>query len=581
MVVLSAERVSRLARLVLGSLMLLPGALGFGLALWYPTLHTLALSLQAAPLGRPTMWAGLANYARLVADPAYRAAAGHGLLVALVRIAALALPAAAGWLWSRERGALRLSAGLALGLPLGLSAPVALALLWPLAARRVPWLTGLAFEGDQALPAYLGLECLASLGLGGTLTAAALLVAHSRRARWGTLGLAALLAASSGLDSFTLPFVATGGGPHGATLTPALSTFRTAFLGLQLGQAAAQASVLLAACLGLGLAFAFAGERLGLCLAPITVRSAGLHLDPAGYEPPKPERNESEPSGILCGLGSARARRAVGALRGALARAAEVTALALLVVPFLLVYAWSAGLACYPVGQPLARAMGELLPGLALINGTLAPLLTTLVVGLPAAYLAALSLSLVRPFGARGSRLAAMALVASGFVPPVVVGIGILGAVRAAGLYGSPPAAGLPFVACPAAFYVLKLYFDGQAPLIDKAHDAGQPTAAAFIELAFRPSLAVAAIAGAAALLLQGQSLLWPLLILAQRDYFPLSLRLAVLQNALAPEPAALGAGCWLVLTAWGSAVLLAWGPLQAWALQRFRVICTRGGSLL
>ena len=715
---LAREKVSRIARLAVGSLLLLPAVLGFGLALGYPALRTLALSLQTAVLGRPGQWADLANYARLAADPVLGAALGHSLLVIAARLAGLALPALAGWLLSRAHPAARLAAGLALGLPLALSAPAAWALLWPLAAKRVPWLQALAFgTGSRALCVYLGLEALAFLGLGGALTAAALLVARGRRARMGVLGLAALLTAASGLASFTLPFVATGGGPNGATLTPPLLAFRTAFQARQLGPAAAQATLLLAASLGLGLAFGLVSERLGLRLVAAGATAAvfpspsqGSAADRATTTPspsegegrgegapararpeadratttpspsegegrgegapararPEPDRatttpspsevegrgegetshrrptgDSSEPlparpkarhavaspltlalsplaaaaaargereqvrlsapeprahergSHVMVALRSllpsprARGRGAGGEgtsplpggiLHRSLARLAVVLALALIILPFLLAYLWCSGLACHPSGAPLAQAAAELLPGLSLLNGTLAPLLATLGVGLPSAYLAALSLSLVQPFGRRGSRAASLALLALGFVPPVAVATGLFEAVRAGSLYDSPLTPALPYLACPAAFYILTLYFDGIAPLLDKARLAGQPAAGAFLQLAFRPSLGIAALGGAMSLLFQGQSLLWPLLVLAQRDYLPLSLRLAVLQNALAQQPAVLGAGCWLVLTAWGIAILLAWLPLQALVLPRLELASQQSG---
>jgi ABC-type sugar transport system permease subunit/ABC-type glycerol-3-phosphate transport system permease component len=538
MLSVARARTAVVARLCAGTLLLLPALLAFGLTLGYPALRTLALSLQSAAPGRAGHWAGLANYAGLTADPTFARALAHSLLVALVRVAALLLPAALAGLWRGERRSTRLLVHLALGVPLALSAPVALALVWVLAGRRVPGLERLTLEGGRPLASSLGLELLAFLGLGGALAATALLLARPGRARRGVLGLAALLAAASGLDSFTLPFTATGGTP----LTLPLHAFRSAFLGLQLGPAAAQASIQTALSLGLGLAFARLGER--------------LRLRPAGADEPH----------ALCG------ERPLRALAPIVRRALGAAALALFLLPFLLAYLWSAGLAGHPSGQPLARALDELLPGLSLINGIPLPVMTTLLYGLPAAYLAALSLSLVRPFGRRGSRAAYLALLAAGFVPPVASAIGLYDGVRAVGLYNNPAGAVLPFLANPAALCILKLYFDGQAPLLEKVRRAGQPVATAFVELALRPSLGVAALAGAVSLLLAGQSLLWPLLVLAQRDFFPLSLRLAVLQGALAGEPAALGAGCWLLLTVWGAATLLAWWPLQVWLAGRFEI---------
>lgn len=570
---LARAQVDRVARFVAGTLLLVPALLAFALALWGPALRTLGLSLQAAVLGRPSHLAGLANYRQLAADAVFAAALGRSLLVALVRVTALAMPAVLAGLCSCASPRGHRPGRVALAVPAGLSAPVALALLWRLAGRQVPCLQRLDLTDPAvALPSYLGLEGVAFLGLGGALAAAALLSARDPRSRRGVLWLAAIAAAASGLDSFTLPFTATGGGPSGATLTLPLHAFRTAFLRLRLGEAAAQASLPLLASLALGLAFAALSDRLGLRLA-----LAG-------------EARRHEPQSTQTGMGSGEPEEELRSTRrvrtnGATLKSLRVLCskglLALYLAPFLLAYLWSMGQAFHPVGGSLASAAEVLMPGLSLLNSTLAPLLGTLCIGLPAAYLAALSLSLLHPFGRRGSRIVHLLLVAGGFVPTVAAGIGLYDGVRAAGLYNSPLAPALPFAANAPALYLLKLYFDGQAPLLAKATGAGQPALAAFFQLAFRPSLRVAGAAGAVSLFLAGRSLLWPLLVLAQRDLMPLSLRLAVMQNGLAGERGALGAGCWLLLTAWGAGTLLAWCLLVAPFLQRFEVVAEAEGALL
>jgi len=574
---LARVQVDRVARFVAGTLLLMPALVAFALTLWAPALRTLALSLQAAPLSRPAHFAGLANYARMAADPTFATALEHSLLVALVRVVALALPAAVAALCGRASQAGRHGARLALGVAAALSAPVALALLWRLAGQQVPWLQGLDLaDRTLALRSYLGLEAFYFLGLGGALTATALLLARTVHTRRALFLLAAITAVASALGSFTLPFTATGGGPAEATLTLPIYAFRTAFQHLRLGQAAAQASVPLLACTALGLAFGAWSDWLRLRLVPAGREGA--------YEPPHRAR-EREPRSTRSGAGKGGVEteppgtpristkdlvlESLGALCGK-------GLLALYLAPFLLAYLWSMGQAFYPVGRPLPRAAENLMPGLSLLNGTLAPILTTLCVGLPLAYLAALSLSLLRPFGRRGSRAVYLALLAAGLAPPVAVGIGLYDGARAAGLYNSPLAPALPFVASAPALYLFMLYFDGRVPLLAKAIRAGQPPLTAFFQLAFGPSLQVAALAGAVTLLIGAQSLLWQLLVLAQRDLMPLSLRLAVLQGGLAGERGALGAGCWLVLTVWGAATILAWALLEQLVLRRFEVVAER-----
>jgi len=561
---LAKVQADRVARLVVGTLLATPALLTFGLTLWAPAVHTLALSLQTAPLGRLARFAGLANYGRLAADPAFAPALAHSLLVALVRIVALALPAALAGLCSRFPRVGRGWARRAMGVALAFSAPAALALLWRLAGRQVPALD--LTNRALALPSYLGLEAFSFLGLGGALAATALLMATTPRTRRALLFLAGMAAAASGLGSFTLPFAATGGRPSGATLTLPLHAFRTAFLQLRLGQAAAQTSLPLAACAGLGLAFGAVSEWLGLRLVPVLCQHAyGPQSTPGALGR---DHHEAEPGALPISANGSRILSALGVLGLALA--------ALYVAPFVLAYLWSMGQAFYPAGHPLARATEELATGLALVNGVLAPLLTTFCVSLPVAYLAALSLSLLRPFGHRGSQALYLWLLAGGFVPPVALGIGLYAAVRAAGLYNTPLAPAIGFAASAPALYLFKLYFDGQAPILAKAQEAGQPTLTAFFQLSFGPSLRVVALAGVVTLLASAQSLLWPLLVLAQRDFLPLSLRLVVLQTRLADEPGALGAGCWLVLTVWGAATLIGWALVEHVALRRFEIVAAR-----
>ena len=540
MATLDEAQTDRVARFVLGGLLLLPALLVYGLTVWCPTLHTLALSLQTAAPARAAPFSGLANYLGLAQDPGLGPALAHGGLVALVRlVAVLPLPGLCGWLWARQGARWRLVTRLGLGLALALSAPASLGLLWRLAAERLPWLRSLCLAGGSpSLGWYLALEFLAFLGLGGALATTAYLSAWRRpqpaAVRLGLLGLVGLLAVASGLDSFSLAYVTTGGGPHYRTVTLPLHAFLTAFAELRQARAAALATLLLGPCLGLGLAFGLGSQALGLRLVP---------AQPAA---PAPARRWALPAG-LC-------------------------ALAAIVAPGLFLYLWGAGLALAPLGSPLAQASATLAVGLSLLNGALVPALALAGVQLPVAYLAAASLELVRPLGRVGSRAAFVLLLASGFVPGVAVAIGAHDALRGLGLLNTPPAAALAWLAGPASLYLFHLYFAGQRPAIEKARRAGQPSATAFIQLALRPSLPIGLLAGAVSLLLGGQSLLWPLLALAQSDYYPLSLRLAVFQTPLADQ-GALGAAAWLALSVWAGGMLLLWWPLQTLVLERWELV--------
>ncbi len=548
MLMITRARAALVARLVVGSLLLLPAFLAFGLVLWYPGLHTLALSLQAVALERHGHFAGLANYLDLWQDPLLGPAIGHSLLAALAWLAAvLPIPALAGWLWARQRPEWPLLARLMLSLGLALSAPAAVGLLWRLAVLRVPWLQGFSLvSSSQALRSYLLLEFVAALGLGGALTATALLSAWRRprptRAVAGVLALAGILALSSGLNAFSLGFVATGGGPGGRTLTLALHAFRTAFLDLRLGQAAAQATLLLVASLALGLVFGTICEGLD------------LRLEPARRERPAYAPARYLPAGLV--------------------------ALGLLVVPPLLLYLWGAGMTFLSAGDPLAHAASALQPELALANGILAPAVAIALVQLPVSYLAALSLAVIRPFGRVASRAAFVLLLASGFVPPTATAIGLYDVVRRLHMLHTLPAFGLPLVAGAASLTIFRLYFAGREPAFAEAVQAGQPAPAALFQHVVRPSLPATALAGVISLALAGQSLLWPVLVLSSSETFPLSLQLAVFQTRFASNPPALAAGAWLLATVWGLGFLLLWWPLQVLVLDRLDLATPKLGDV-
>jgi ABC-type sugar transport system permease subunit len=532
----SRARADQVARLFVGSLLLLPALLAFGLVFWLPALRTLGLSLQSAVPGRPGTFAGLSNYTYPWREPGFWPALTCSVQVALVRVVAvMPLPLLLGWSWGCQGRHLRLLGRLVLSLGLALSTPAALSLLWRLALLRLPLLQLLAPAGGAQSPAaYLLLEFVAFLGTGGALTAMALLLARPRQALTarGILGLGAIAALSSGLNSFSLPFAL---GSDGRTAPLAVRVFRTAFAQLRLGQGAAEAVPLLALSVGLGLCFGLISERIGLRLVVARAEEA---------------RPLSWPALLLGAVG-----------------------LALLVSPLTLLYLWGAGMAFLYPGEPLARAASSLDLAVALLNGNLAPVAAIVCVQLPAAYLAAVSLALVRPFGRRGSSVAFAGLLASGFVPPLVVGIGLFDWVRRAGLFNTVPASGLPLVAGPASFYLLKLYFTGQEARLAHAIRGGLAPVSAFFRHLFRPSLPVALLAGALSFLLAGQSLLWPLLVLARRDLYPLALHLLVHQSQFTGEPALLAAGAWLVLTCWGAGMLAIWWPLQTLVLERLEVV--------
>jgi ABC-type sugar transport system permease subunit len=258
------------------------------LLLWaFPLVYSLALAFTDASPGRAGAFVGAANFARVVRDArffnslrvsvAFAAGAvvlnvGFGLLLALA---------------FRRRPRARRTAQVALLLPWVLSEP-AVALIWrglldenfgwfnivlqrlgaaPLAWRTDPllalsslWLAslwqGLAFSallqmaGLSSLPERL-VQAARLDGAGRGLIFRRIVWAHQR----GVVLTNALLVFLTAFVSFSLPFALTGGGPLFATELSSLYAFHTAFGGrFELGYAAAQGMVILAACVALAIA---------------------------------------------------------------------------------------------------------------------------------------------------------------------------------------------------------------------------------------------------------------------------------------------------------------------------------------
>ncbi len=525
----------RVARLVVGSLLLLPTVVLWGLVLWLPALRTVALSLQSGGFGRAGQFVGLANYVRLLRMPGFGAALVCSLLVAMVRLAAvLAPPALVGWLGSRSGVRGRAMARLLLGVGLALSAPAGLGLLWRVAVPRAPLLGRLGAEASgRALLSHLALESVAFLGVGGCLTATALLLVRhpSRRVAWGLLALAGIVAVASGLSALSLSYVAVSGTRlAGEATTLALHALGLAFRDLRPGEGAAGASLLLLPTVALGVVFGLVSERLQLRLVPAGRDVSGSRAASGGV----------------------------------------VLAAALLVLPLVGLYLWGAGEASLYAEGAVGRAASVLTAGPALLNGVVISVLPILLLQLPASYLAALSLTLVRPFGRTGSRIAYVCLLGSGFVPPVAIAIGLFDVAREAGLLSTFPGASLPLAAGAASLFVFRLYFVGKEELWEAARSAGWE-GADLLRLAVSGSGPAFALAGVVALLVAGQSLVWPLVVLERSELLPLSLQLVARRSQLAGAPLT-AAGAWLTLTLCGLPILLLWWLLEGLVLHQIEL---------
>ncbi|MBL8094076.1 MAG: hypothetical protein JNL73_07885 [Anaerolineales bacterium] len=260
-------------RLILAVLLLLPAALVCALTQLWPTVGTLALSLQDTEvLNARSTWIGLDNYALLFEREDLARAFLFALALAFVRVLAVAVvPPVMGWAVARlSGGGSALSRGLA-ALPALFYLPGALglALLLTLMGQRSAGQTGLSawLTDPTTAPMFVGLvDGLAALAFGVSLGVVVFgAAARSAQPRkWMLVAWVASIAtaAALGWQVVDLPMTLTNGGPARATMTPLLLAFQLFAQSMQSGVGAAVASLTLIPILGLGL---LAG--LGVALA--------------------------------------------------------------------------------------------------------------------------------------------------------------------------------------------------------------------------------------------------------------------------------------------------------------------------
>jgi ABC-type sugar transport system permease subunit len=448
---------SRSTRILIGLLILLPAGIALLLGYLVPTVRTMIWSMQSrAPLGdSEPEWVGFDNYERLFSDgffgPLFYALGFAGApLVTLLLVGPL-LAAAAHHAGRPGRLMVRLG----LTIPAVCFAPVALAIAWRI--DRVD------FESSPRL----GLWVAAWLTMFGLMSAigvkvflAVLRGGGPGRSAWpaglAVGGLAAITLVAVALQTFTYPFVITGGGPRDDTYTPMLSMYGLSLLRFDFGYGAAAGTLLLIMLMGLGL------------LAGLVVLLSGLRFEfETGAAAPR-----AKPWAVI------------------------TTVAGLLVVLAVTVYGlwpWLTRL-----GQLTVEGAGDE-TGTALVRTWLPTLIST-VVGVTLAGVAGFGIGALRPFG-RWSEWLLLP-----FAPWLFIGVGPLMLVKydsAANadridtfLGAIPPI----WLAVPALF-LFTLLFRGLAR-------SGTGIGSMLLR-----ALPMVVLVGAATWLVQAQSLLWPFLV--------------------------------------------------------------------
>ncbi len=512
--------------LLLGLALLAPAALCCLAGLALPTLQTALLSLQKANLVRASEFVGAANYARLFQDPVFARAANFTLWLMVERVLIVAfVPPILALLVNEFGRAVRVPARLLFSLPLVLFAPVAAALSWRIASNPrggIAWLAwGMFSKPDQAPMALLAVDALSTFGLACGIGLVVYLLslrgagesAPAWKKVWAPLfaawAVTVLAAMALSLQSFTLSFVLTGGGPVNATTTLALLQYKYAFQVLQFGFGAAVATLQLAALMLLGLA------------AGVILIGAGMRLETV---PP------GKPVGLFGG-----SRRAPAAVLLAPVVLGSLGCVALSALP----PAW-VGLTAL-TGEARLPGAGALPVAQIMLNTAMPVGIAVLLVQLPLAYLAALGIGALRPLGRRSEWMLVL------FSPWLFVTAGPLSIVAfqrlsGAHLLGTSFALISPLGLCVPMLFVLTLFFKGQEPKWRAACAAGQSAGAAFFRTLILPSLPLALLLACVACAVGQQELLWPMIAATKPQSHTAPVALATLGRQFASTPSSLAA---------------------------------------
>lgn len=498
-------------RILMGLVLLVPASLCCLATLVLPTLQTATTSLTNASILGKSQFIGLQNYVKLFQDPMFAKATGFTLSLIVERLLmAILVPVLLALVVNEFRRAGRVSARLLLTVPLALFAPVPLALSWRIALSPQYGVLGksLPLVSTEAAPrTLLFIDALSTLGLACGIGLAVYLMALRgagdsaptwKRVRkplivtWVIVGLAVI---ALSLQSFTLSYVLTHGGPASSTLTLMLAYFTQAFQMFKIGEGSAIAIIML-------IVLALLGLATGTLIA-----STGLRLEMIP---------QNKPTGLLGKSG-----RPIAVILLALGILGSLGICALGMLPFVLTgqvalqgnASMSQMLKAFPIGQVM-------------LNTIMPAVFTILLIQLPITYLAALGIGALRPLGRHSEWLLLL------FSPWLFATIGPLSAIafewlHRVQLYSTwvgliPP---LALVNIPMLF-ILTLFFKGQQSKWQAAQAAGQSATEAFVRSMILPSLPLVVLLSAIALTISQQDLMWPLVVATKPDLMPLPLRL-------------------------------------------------------
>lgn len=513
----SAKTTHSTGRIVLGVLFLLPALFFCIFQLLLPTVNTLLMSFQKISLiGSEKVYVGMDNYAGLFDNENFWRAASFTLITLLVRLSVAALvPLLLAWAAGQFGRPLRLGLRILFTLPVVFFVPVAIAVAWLMSLNPATglfpfgrlWLASPA----SARSTLLFIDALYLFGLASGLGLMVYLPLWRRSANtaqptfrevlkpmlviWalGILGIIVLT-----LSTFTLNFVLTNGGPAGSTSTLGILLYQSAFLRFQMGPAAAVASLILLVTLVLG---TLAGLLVVLTRLRLDLVDTEPALEKAG-QPIAPKRSRVLPGVVL-------------------------VLLFLLTLGICLFSALPFGwLIPQALGRDgLGRLLEQISAGQVFIN-TFVPPLVTATLQVLIAYLAALSIGALRPFGKRSEWLL---LLFSPWLFITVLPLSLINfmADQKAGTLDTLPGSLSPILFSIPALFILTIFFTGRASRLQRETTEGESQDAPnFFKHFILPSLPLAMVLWLVLIYFNGQDVFWSLLVSVSPERYTLNVTL-------------------------------------------------------
>ena len=513
----STKRTRPTGRILLGVLFLLPSLFCWISQLLLPTINTFLISFQKLNLiGPEQAYVGAENYANVFGSENFGRAVGFTLTTLLVRLFVVApVPLLLAWAVSQFGRPLRLGLRILLTLPVVFYLPAAIAVAWLMflnpATGSSPFARPWAGNPADARSMLLFIDSLYLFGLASGLGLMFFLPLWRRSAgaprpdleevwkpmlaTWavGILGIIVLT-----LNTFTLSFVMTNGGPAGSTSTLAILFYQFAFRNLNAGPAASVASLILLVTLVLGTA-------AGLLVILTRLRLNIVDAQPASEKADPP----TDPTG---------------------SRVLSGAVLALLLLLILGVFLCSA----LPFGWLLPRALGEKGLGPLLENisagqvfgNTFVPSLVSATLQVLIAYLAALGIGALRPFG-KNSNWILLPFSPWLFISVPPLSLVYFMAAQKAGTLDTLRASFSPILFSVPALFILTIFFTGRASGLQRETAAGGSSKAPdFFRHFILPSLPLAAVLWLLLFFFNAQDIFWPLLVSISPERYTLNLTL-------------------------------------------------------